>query len=85
MKKNILILPVILFFLILLAFFYLLIIDRNPSELPSVLINKKVPAFEAKSLLENKTFVSPNEFRNEIRLVNFLPHGVSPVLMNIVI
>ena len=80
MKKNILISPIILFFLILLAFFYLLIIDRNPSELPSVLINKKVPAFEAKSLLENKTFVSPNEFRNEIRLVNFFATWCKPCL-----
>ena len=80
MKKNILILPVILFFLILLAFFYLLIIDRNPSELPSVLINKKVPAFEAKSLLENKAFVSPNEFRNEITLVNFFATWCKPCL-----
>jgi len=78
MKKNILISPIILFFLILLAFFYLLIIDRNPSELPSVLINKKVPAFEAKLLLENKTFISPGEFENETTLVNFFATWCKP-------
>ena len=71
MKKNILISPIILFFLILIVFFYLLIIDRNPSELPSVLINKKVPIFEAKLLLENNTFISTGEFGNETTLVNF--------------
>ena len=78
MKKKILISPIIVFFLILLVFFYLLIIDRNPSELPSVLINKKVPAFETKSLLENKIFVSPNEFRNETTLVNFFATWCKP-------
>ena len=78
MKKNILISPIILFFLILLVFFYLLIIDRNPSELPSVLINKKVPEFEAKSLLENKTFISRGEFRNETTLVNFFATWCKP-------
>ncbi len=58
MKKKLLIIPSILFFFLLFIFFYLLIIDRNPYELPSVLINKKVPLFEAKSLLNKKTFVS---------------------------
>ena len=66
MKKKILISPIILFFLILLVFFYLLIIDRNPSELPSVLINKKVPTFEAKLLLENKTFISPANLKMKL-------------------
>jgi len=78
MKKGILISPIILFFLILLVFFYLLIIDRNPSELPSMLINKKVPAFEAKLLLENKIFISPGEFENETTLVNFFATWCKP-------
>ncbi len=78
MKKKILISPIILFFLILLVFFYLLIIDRNPSELPSVLINKKVPTFKAKLLLENKTFISPGEFENETTLVNFFATWCKP-------
>ena len=54
MKKQLLILPSILFLSILLIFFYLLIIDRNPNELPSNLLNKNVPKFESESLLEEK-------------------------------
>ena len=73
MKKKILILPSIFFFLVLSIFFYLLIIERNPSEIPSNLINKKVPIFEAESLFKNEKFVSSNEFRNEITLVNYDP------------
>ena len=78
MKKKILILPSIIFFLILSIFFYLLIIERNPSEIPSNLINKKVPIFEAESLFKNEKFVSSNEFRNEITLVNFFATWCKP-------
>ena len=78
MKKKILILPSIFFFLVLSIFFYLLIIERNPSEIPSNLINKKVPIFEAESLFKNEKFVSSNEFRNEITLVNFFATWCKP-------
>ena len=71
MKKQLLIIPSILFLLILLTFFYLLVIERNPSELPSNLLNKNVPKFETESLLKNERFVSSKEFGNEIMLVNF--------------
>ena len=71
MKRKLLILPIILFFTLLIIFFYLLVIDRNPSELPSVLINKEVPSFQAKSLITKKTFISEKEFDGEIILVNF--------------
>ena len=78
MKIKILILPSILFFLILSIFFYLLIIERNPSEIPSNLLNKKVPIFEAESLIKNKKFISSNEFKNEITLVNFFSTWCKP-------
>ena len=78
MKKQLLILPSIFFLLILLIFLYLLIIDRNPSELPSNLLNKNVPIFESESLLKNENFVSSKEFGNEIILVNFFATWCGP-------
>ena len=78
MKKKILILPSIFFFLVLSIFFYLLIIERNPYEIPSNLINKKVPIFEAESLFKNEKFVSSNELKNEITLVNFFATWCKP-------
>ena len=78
MKKQLLILPSILFLLILSIFFYLLIIDRNPSELPSTLLDKIVPKFETESLLKNEKFVSSKEFGNEIILVNFFATWCKP-------
>ena len=78
MKKKFLILPSIFFFLILSIFFYLLIIDRDPSKIPSNLLNKNVPVFEAKSLLKNEKFISSNEFKDEVTLVNFFATWCKP-------
>ena len=54
--KKVITFPIFIFFFIIFIFLYLLIIDRNPSELPSTLINKKVPDFKAESLLKKKNF-----------------------------
>ena len=78
MKKQLLIIPSILFVLILSTYFYLLIIERNPLELPSNLLDKNVPNFEAESLLKNEIFVSSKEFGNEIILVNFFATWCGP-------
>ena len=78
MKKQLLIIPSIIFLFILLTFFYLLIIDRNPTELRSNLLNKNIPEFEAENLLKNKSFVSSREFGNEIILVNFFATWCKP-------
>ena len=78
MKKKLLIIPFIIFSLVLLNFFYLLLKERNPSELPSNLLNKNVPKFETVSLLKNKDFVSSQEFGNEIVLVNFFATWCKP-------
>ena len=67
MKNKLLILPSIFFAIILSIFFYLLITERNPSEIPSNLLNKNVPFFEAESL-----------FKNEIILVNFFATWCKP-------
>ena len=69
MKNRLLIVPSIIFLLILSTFFYLLLIDRNPTELPSNLLNKNVPNFNTESLLKNKSFISnymPFDFKNKI-------------------
>ena len=71
MRKQLLIIPLVLFFLLIGVFLYLLLIERNPSELPSALINREAPEFEATSLFDENLFVSNKDFGNEITLVNF--------------
>ena len=55
----------------MLTFFYLLIIERDPSAIPSNLLDKNIPKFETESLLRKERFISSKEFGNEIILVNF--------------
>ena len=71
MNKKIFLVPAILFFLLISVFFYLLLIDRDPSELPSMLINKEAPQFKAESLFDEQSIISNTEFGEEIVLVNF--------------
>ena len=78
MKKQLLIISSILFLFILFTFFYLLSIERDPSELPSNLLNKNIPKFETESLFKNERFVSSKEFGDEIILVNFFATWCKP-------
>ena len=78
MNKKIFLIPAVLFFLLISVFFYLLLIDRNPSELPSVLINKEAPQFKAESLFDEKIIISNTEFGEEIVLINFFATWCSP-------
>jgi len=77
-KKQILKLPFIIFIIILSIFFYLLLIDRNPSKIPSALINNYIPDFEANSLFKSEKFYSSDKFGNEITLVNFFATWCKP-------
>jgi len=78
MKKYIFFTSYIVFLIIFLTFFYLLLIERNPSEIPSNLINKKIPEFKTKSLIKNREFNSKYEFEKEIILVNFFASWCKP-------
>ena len=78
MKKKLLIIPSLVFLLILSTFFYLLIIERNPSEIPSNLLNKNMPVFEAKSLLKNEKFFFSKDSINEKILINFFSTWCKP-------
>ena len=53
-------------------------IDRNPSELPSTLLDKNVPRFETESLLKEEKFISSEVFGKEITLVNFFATWCKP-------
>ena len=78
MRKQLLIIPFVLFLLVLITFFYLLLIERNPSVISSNLLNKNVPKFQSESLLKNQNFISSEEFGKEIVLVNFFATWCKP-------
>ena len=78
MKKVFLFFPFIIFFIFVIIFFYFLIIDRNPSEIPSALIQKNVPVFTTSSLFEKNEFISTREFGEKITIVNFFASWCTP-------
>ena len=78
MYKKIIIFPLVIFLFVIFTFYYLLSIDRNPNEIPSNLINKKVPDFEAIFLFEDKKFIFSEELENKIILVNFFATWCKP-------
>ena len=78
MKKKLIVFPLLIFLTIFFVFFYLLIIERDSSEIPSALINKKVPIFTAKSLVNKEIFVSSDEFDKKTTIVNFFATWCGP-------
>ena len=80
MKKLIPIIPSIFFLILFLIFFYLLKSDRNPSEIPSAMLNKKAPNFNSKSLFTRNKVASSEILGNEITLVNFFATWCKPCL-----
>ena len=78
MNKKIFLVPAVLFFLLISVFFYLLLIDRNPSELPSNLLNKKVPNFETESI-----FKAPNDMIAEINTDSIQPPNSSVKMLQL--
>ncbi len=78
MKKKLSISLYVVFFSILVIFFYLLITERDPNKIPSNLINKQAPSFQADSLISNKVFISTEVINQKTTLVNFFASWCSP-------
>ena len=78
MKNQPLLITSAIFILTIFIFYYLLIINRDHSQIPSALINKKVPLFETESLLKEKKFISSQHFNNKTTLVNFFATWCKP-------
>ena len=78
MLKKLSIFLYIVFFSILLIFFYLLIIERDPQKIPTVLLNKKMPIFQANSLFKKEKFISSKEIGNKVTLINFFASWCEP-------
>ena len=77
-KRFLLVVPLIVFILIIIIFYYFLYIKPHLPDIPSALINKKIPQFVSKSLFENNTFNSSHDLKNEIYLINFFASWCIP-------
>jgi len=78
MRNKIPKLPLIFFLIVLSVFLYLLLIERNPSDVPSAFLNKNFPKFETKSLFDKEKVISQNNLKDRIVLVNFFASWCKP-------
>lgn len=87
MKRLLFLIPVTLFAAVVVSF--AIGLKRDPSKLPSVLINRPLPAFVLPAVRPHDTGLSSTQFHNEPRLLNvFASWCVScrnehPVLMRL--
>ena len=83
MKQIIHFFPIIFFFIIIVVFGYFLLKGENPSNIPSVFINKSAPKIIAESL-NNEKFNFNNEFnKNNFFIVNFFASWCVPCAVEI--
>ena len=78
MFRKIRILPLFIFLIIIFIFFYFLISQRDPKQIPSALINKKVPNFFSTTLINNQKISSNEIFNERTIVVNFFATWCAP-------
>lgn len=59
-----------LFIFVFILFFFWWGLGRDPNLLPSMLVNKPIPAFSYPSLIDSGTSVTSNQFKHKVVLLN---------------
>jgi cytochrome c biogenesis protein CcmG, thiol:disulfide interchange protein DsbE len=78
LKRLLFLLPLLVFAVIAAYFTVPILTKKDPHILPSVMIDKPVPAHDLGPLLEDKPGVGPEALRGEVKLVNFFASWCGP-------
>ena len=78
MRRLLYLLPVVAFALIVGWFWLGLAPDRDPSEVPSVMIGKPVPAFDLPALVAGSPGLKSSELKGHVTLINFFASWCVP-------
>ncbi len=78
MRRLLFLLPVLAFALIAGWFWRGLAPDRDPSEVPSVMIGKPVPAFDLPALVAGSPGLKSSELKGHVTLINFFASWCVP-------
>ena len=78
MRKSILFIPLILLTIICLFFLLFILLEKNPNNPPSALLNKDLPIFSSTNLYNDKKIFFPDDLDAEYTLINFFASWCAP-------
>ena len=71
MNRTILIIPLIGLVIICLFFLIFILLEKNPNDPPSALLNKNLPIFSSINLYDKEEVFSSNNLQGKYTLINF--------------
>ena len=78
MNKAILTIPLIVLTTICLFFLIFILLEKNPNDPPSALLNKNLPTFSSISLYNNEVTLLSENLKGNYTLINFFASWCTP-------
>ena len=78
MRRIILITPLFLLTIICIFFLLFILLDKNPNNPPSALLNKNLPEFNSFNLYNNKEILDSENLKGNYALINFFASWCTP-------
>ena len=78
MNRAILITPLIVITAICLFFLIFILLEKNPNDPPSALLNKNLPAFSSINLYNNEETLLSDSLKGNYTLINFFASWCTP-------
>ncbi|MDB2349332.1 DsbE family thiol:disulfide interchange protein [Alphaproteobacteria bacterium] len=78
MKKAILMVPLLVLTTICLFFLIFILLEKNPNDPPSALLNKNLPSFSSINLYNNEETLISDNLKGKYTLINFFASWCAP-------
>lgn len=78
MKKIFIVLPLILLTIVCLFFLLFILLEKNPNEPPSALLDKDLPSFSSTSLYNINKKLDSDDLKEKYTLINFFASWCTP-------
>ena len=78
MNRTVLFIPLIILVIICLFFLIFILLEKNPNDPPSALLNKNLPTFSSISLYNNEESLLSDNLKGNYTLINFFASWCTP-------